>query len=104
MEGRTYQSLLSTERSEACSTSRTDFEALFEIMLTIVTDRRRQFHEGYVTGTKSDVKKVRSDICNLPSILLTGSPSLQTPPYRRSRKTKRITRTSNSIRISRMLG
>ena len=92
------------ERSEACSTSRTDFEALFEIMLTIVSERRRQFHEGYVTGTKSDVNKVRSGICNLQSLLLTGSSSLQAPPNRRPRKTKRITRISNSIRISRMLG
>ena len=59
MERRTYQRRLSTERSEAYSINRTDFEALFEIILTIVTDRRRQFHEGYVTGTQSDVK-VRS--------------------------------------------
>lgn len=104
MEGRTYQTLLSMERSEAYSTSRTDLEALFEIMLTIVTDRQRQFHESYVTGARSDVKKVRSDTCNLQSVSLIGSPSLRTPPNRRLRNTKRITRISNSIRVTRKLG
>lgn len=104
VEGRMYQRLPSTERSEVYSTSRTDFEAIFETMLTIATDRQRQFHEGYVTGTQSDVKKVRSDVRSLQSISLTGSPSLRTPPNRRPTQTTRITRISNSIRLSRKLG
>ncbi len=46
------------EQLEACSTSCMDFEALSEILLTIVIDRRRQFDEVFVTETQSDVKKV----------------------------------------------